>query len=108
MINKIKQVIKKKFTKKYWQSSISSNWHNNRRNEAYNDFETFAQVTYDKIKGLNFNTVIEIGTGAGTLITLLSKKLNTYNKFIGIDINKKQIIVNKKNYKNLKDRKSVV
>lgn len=101
MIHKIKNIIRKKFTKNYWQSSMSKNWHNKRKNASVYDFDTFAEATCKRIEGLNIDTIIEVGTGAGTLITLLSKKLHTCNKFIGIDINKQQIADNKKNYKDL-------
>ncbi len=101
MIKKIKKIILKNFTKSYWKSNISNSWHAKRKDESFDDFYDFAQAISNKIEDLNFDTVIEIGTGAGTLISLLSKKLNTYNKFIGIDINKQQIDENKKNYQNL-------
>ncbi len=98
MIKIIKKVVKKQFTKNYWQSSSSSKWHNKRQQEAYADFNAFALGVSNHVKALNYKTVIEIGTGAGTLISLISKKLDNYNKFIGIDINKQQINENKKNY----------
>jgi cyclopropane fatty-acyl-phospholipid synthase-like methyltransferase len=101
LLKKIKKIIKNKFTKNYWKSDISSAWHNRRKIEAYDDFNFFAQAICEKIEDLNFDTVIEVGTGAGTLITLLSEKLDKYNKFIGVDINKNQIIENRKNYKDL-------
>ncbi|MDO8454847.1 MAG: class I SAM-dependent methyltransferase [Sulfurimonas sp.] len=101
MIKKIKKIILKNFTKSYWKSNISNNWHAKRKDESFDDFYDFAQAISNKIEDLNFDTVIEIGTGAGTLISLLSKRLNTYDKFIGIDINKQQIDENKKNYQNL-------
>ncbi|MFA6192488.1 MAG: class I SAM-dependent methyltransferase [Sulfurimonas sp.] len=101
MIKKIKKIILKNFTKSYWKSNVSNNWHAKRKDESFDDFYDFAQAISSKIEDLNFNTVLEIGTGAGTLIAILSKNLNTYDKFIGIDINKQQIDENKKNYQNL-------
>ncbi len=103
MIEKTKKFIKKNFTKNYWQSSMSSKWHNKRQKEAYGDFDIFAQAVCNKIEHLKFDTVIEVGTGAGTLITLISKKLTSYNKFVGIDINKQQIEKNTRVYKDLKN-----
>lgn len=101
MINKIKNVVKKKFTKNYWKSDVSCIWHDKRKKESYREFDIFAEAVSDKMGNFTFDTVIEIGTAGGTLITLLSKKINTCNKFIGIDINKHQIAENKKNYKHL-------
>lgn len=101
MLNKIKKLIRRRFTKNYWQSQISSNWHKQRKEEAYNDFVNFAHAIQHQVENLNFTTVIEIGTGAGTLITLLSEKLSLVNKFIGIDINKQQILENQNNYRDL-------
>lgn len=101
MIKKIKKIIKKNFTKNYWQSDASCKWHGKRQKEAHNDFDTFAQAFCEKINGLNFQTVIEVGTGAGTCINLISKKLTSCNRFIGIDINQQQINENKKAYENI-------
>lgn len=101
MLRKIKKLITKRFTKYYWQSTRSSLWHKKRKNEAFNDFNAFADAACVKIKDLPYETVIEVGTGAGTLITLMSQKLPHYSNFIGIDINKKQITENQIMYKDL-------
>lgn len=101
MLEKIKKILAKKFTKHYWQSNRSNAWHNKRKNEAYSDFNIFADAACTKIKDLPYQTVLEIGTGAGTLITLMSQKLPHYTNFIGIDINKKQITENQTTYKDL-------
>jgi 2-polyprenyl-3-methyl-5-hydroxy-6-metoxy-1,4-benzoquinol methylase len=43
-----------------------------------------------------FNTLIEIGTGDGTILEHLSTKFPQINKFVGIDLSNSQIEVNKK------------
>lgn len=101
MLHKIKHLIKKKLTKLYWKSDISSKWHNARKDDSFHDFEAIASKIHEKAAPLKFEIVIEVGTGAGILITLLSKKLNSYKKFIGIDINKHQINRNTIFYKEL-------
>lgn len=101
MYKRIKKYLLKRFTKQYWQSNRSNAWHSKRKNEAHNDFTAFSDAVCTKIENLPYQTVIEIGTGAGTLITLMSQKLPNYANFIGIDINKKQIVENQITYKNL-------
>jgi hypothetical protein len=100
LIKIIKKIIKKNFTKQYWKSDLSSAWHNKRSKDkdVHKNFEIFENSVINKIKHLNYDTVIEIGTGAGELITQLSKSLHSYRKFIGVDINKKQIKRNKEKY----------
>lgn len=102
MIEKLKKMLKKQFTKQYWQSEHSSNWHEKRKNEAYNDFQSFADSVSEQFNGISFDKVIELGTGAGTLIYLLSQQRINSQSFIGLDINKKQINENILKYKEVK------
>ncbi len=91
----------KKFTKFFWANSWGAKWHNERDE---NDFELFAECVSGNIKHDNFSEIIEIGCGAGNFINILSKKIENCKKFIGIDINKKQI---KKNIEKYQGRKYV-
>jgi SAM-dependent methyltransferase len=93
--------IHKKFTRFFWANSWGAKWHNERDE---NDFELFAECVSGNIKHNNFSEIIEIGCGAGNFINILSKKIENCKKFIGIDINKKQI---KKNIEEYQGRKYV-
>ena len=85
----------KKFTKFFWANSWGAKWHNERDENA---FELFADCVSDNIKHDNFSEIIEIGCGAGNFINFSSKKIENCKKFIGIDINKKQIKKNIEKY----------
>ena len=85
----------KKFTRLFWANSWGAKWHNERDE---NDFELFAECVSRNIKHDNFSEIIEIGCGAGNFINILSKKIENCKKFIGIDINKKQIKKNIEKY----------
>lgn len=100
MLNVIKSFIKKNFTKKYWESSLSKKWHNKRKEDFQGDFEIFANSIINNVGGKGYNNVLEIGTGAGYLIYFLSENLSGYHGFFGVDINKKIIEENKESYKN--------
>ncbi|UII76106.1 methyltransferase domain-containing protein [Flagellimonas sp. HMM57] len=47
-----------------------------------------------------FTTIVEIGTGNGTVLNHLSHKFSQMDKLIGIDLNKTQTLKNKEKYKN--------
>jgi hypothetical protein len=49
-----------------------------------------------------FKTLCEIGTGSGQLLDFLGDRLNTIDRFIGIDLNQDTVADNKKRYKNNK------
>lgn len=99
MLKRIKNFLRKRFTKSYWASASSNKWHAARQTDAYSDFNNFANAICAKLENVEITTLIEVGTGAGTLISILSKKLNRCKKFIGLDINKEQINNNNKFYK---------
>lgn len=46
----------------------------------------------------NFDTMVEIGTGNGDVLNYLSSKYLQINKFVGIDLSKDQIDINKRKY----------
>lgn len=89
----------KKFTRFFWANSWGARWHNERDE---NDFELFAECVSSNIKNDNFSEIIEIGCGAGNFINILSQKIENCKKFIGIDINKKQIKKNIDKYHGVK------
>ncbi len=93
------EVISKRFTRFYWSSFIGRKWH---KMQDENQFKLFATRISENIKNDNFDMVIEIGCGAGDLISNL-KKIKNVKRFIGIDINKKQINANVKKYENVKN-----
>jgi len=95
---KIRRFIKKRFAKNYWQSSKASEWHEKRILEKSEDLSIFADIVCNQIKDLDLDVVIEVGTGAGGLINNISENLHNCNRFVGIDINKKQIDKNIKKY----------
>lgn len=100
MFKTTKNIIKKNFTKMFWKSRLSHKWHQRRKDNFTDDFENLAETISKKVNHMEFTTVIEIGTGTGTLITLLSERLLGCKKFLGIDINRYQINKNKKNNTN--------
>ena len=90
--------ISKHFTRFYWSSFIGRKWHKMQDDKNY--FKLFATCISENIKNDNFDVVIEIGCGAGDLITNL-RKITNVKKFIGIDINKNQINANVKKFNNV-------
>jgi SAM-dependent methyltransferase len=90
----------KNFTRFFWASSWGATWHNERDK---NDFELFAECVSGNIKHNNFGVTIEIGCGAGDFIGILSKKIEDCERFIGIDINRKQIKKNIEKYQSIKN-----
>lgn len=52
------------------------------------------------IENESFNTLVEIGAGNGKVLNYLSEQLPQISRFIGIDLNKNQISLNKETYKN--------
>jgi hypothetical protein len=49
-----------------------------------------------KVESVQYNTLVEIGTGDGKILEHLSKKFSQINKFVGIDLCAAQIEANKK------------
>jgi trans-aconitate methyltransferase len=90
----------KKFTRFFWANSWGERYFNE-RDENY--FELFAECVSSNVKHDNFSEIIEIGCAAGNFINCISKKIENCKKFIGLDINKKQIKKNIENYQGRKD-----
>ncbi len=67
-------------------------------------FKPKAEFMFDLLKEItkesshSFNTMLEIGTGDGSVLNYLSSKFPEINSFIGIDLSKDQIDKNRKCY----------
>lgn len=93
----IRSFLHKKFSKSYWKSNWGTRWHNDRLKDNQ-DCIDFSDCIYENVKNQKFDLMIEIGCGAGNLMQPISQKMINSKKFIGIDINKKQIKVNIERY----------
>lgn len=88
-------------------------WINKKATELFSnldaDFETdflpHCSFIFDLLKkelsnqSVDFNTLVEIGTGSGNVINYLSSELSTIDHFVGIDLSPDQIEINKEKYK---------
>jgi hypothetical protein len=96
---------------KYWGSDAGKEWHRQmaQRYDNPKGFEEYLSKRIGLFEQLNkllqenpgvFTTICEIGTGNGMFIHFLKKNnLKGIHRYVGIDINKKQIEDNKVTYK---------
>ncbi len=67
-------------------------------------FIPYCSSIFEELQGLlsktatNFNTMVEIGTGHGDVINYLSTKFHQIDRFVGIDLNTEQTIINQNKY----------
>lgn len=87
-------------------------WVNHKATELFSELEdTFntdflphCTFIFDLLKkelsneSVEYNTLVEIGTGNGDVLNYLSKEFPQINKFIGIDLSKDQIEINKSRF----------
>lgn len=70
-----------------------------------NDFLPNCAFIFDELEKellnspFQFHTLVEIGTGNGRVLNYLSSKFPKIEKFVGIDLSRKQIEINRKTYK---------
>ena len=103
--------IRKLNREKFWGAKSGKKWHDAKK-ELYKDenkFEQYLKFKSPLVKQISelcyssrFKTICEIGTGTGMFLDYLSNQLSMVNEFIGIDLNKEQILENQQNYNNPK------
>lgn len=70
----------------------------------HNDFLPNCSFIFDELEkelsnsAHEFDTIVEIGTGSGSVLNYLSSKFPNINHFVGIDLSAVQIDINTKNY----------
>lgn len=78
--------------------------------DRYSESESFLKFRRPLIRQIsellssnpNYHTICEIGTGHGMFLDCLSKEFPNIKRFVGIDLNRQQILDNKETYKNSK------
>ncbi len=100
--------IRKLNREKFWGGKAGKNRHDFTK-VRYNESNHFLKFRSPLVKQISelcylskFKTICEIGTGNGMVLDYLSNQLSMVNDFIGIDLNKEQILENLQNYNNPK------
>ncbi|GAA4819467.1 class I SAM-dependent methyltransferase [Litoribaculum gwangyangense] len=99
-----------KIHKNYWTNrgnEYFSSQYNNKTLEGFfiPECSFILDILEKKIESVNekYTTLVEIGTGDGSVLKYLSNRFPAINKFIGIDLSESQIYHNKEKFKNNKN-----
>jgi SAM-dependent methyltransferase len=99
---------------KFWGAGPGKEWHSfikkiyTDKDKFNKEFLTHRDLLIANISKLlstvpnYYHTICDIGTGNGLLLDYLSKEFNNVKKFVGVDLNKEQILENKETYKDSK------
>ena len=99
-----------------WGGQAGKQWHEANKqefegdNDKYSESESFLKYRRPLIRQISellssnpkYDVICEIGTGNGMFLDCLSNEFPNIRRFVGIDINRKQILANMEAYKNSK------
>lgn len=106
------EAIRRTNKEKFWGSGPGKDWHNfikllytdrEKFNKEFLSHRTHLISHISKLLSIsnNYSVICDIGTGNGMLLNYLSKKFTSVKKFVGIDLNKEQILENRITYKDI-------
>lgn len=90
----------------FWKET-GRKYFSNKENVLEDFFLPNGSLVFERLQNIlnnqsqNFSTMVEIGTGDGVVLNYLKDKFPQVEKFVGIDMSKEQISVNKKNFEQI-------
>ena len=93
-----------KLNRNFWKDKAATELFSETEDGFKTDFLPNCTFIFDKLKyelsiqSEKFNTLVEIGTGNGDVLNYLSSEFPEINRFVGIDLSRNQVEINKKRF----------